>query len=170
MHKHITSIFLACVIASCSTGHSIKILPDGSAIVQSDAYWVDSIRCANSKIISDLTLQENGLYRFKIANLDSLGSYMGDIISDNYFTFHWQKDSLQISSSNNPPIKPKFDDNKCCGYVIQIEGDKSIKHITKKGNRLRIKQHGNKEALIYWDVNHRKKVDNRSKRVVVFYE
>ena len=86
--KILLFFFVILISFSCSTFHEVTIEPDRSAFVKSDAYYFDSLRVLKSSIISDFSYDKS-VYSFRISDVDSLGNYMGDIISDNYFAFNF---------------------------------------------------------------------------------
>lgn len=157
-------------LCSCGTTHFIVIQPDRSAYIKSDAYISDSMRLSKSNIISDLK-SKDGLYSFKISNIDSLGQNMGDIISSNYFTFRYYPDSLVISSNSNLPVTKTWDSWECCGYAIEITIDKEIEKVKTQGKKLKVRRKKNEKKLtVIWDVNHRKNINNRAKKLSIVFK
>ncbi|TND09971.1 MAG: hypothetical protein FD123_653 [Bacteroidetes bacterium] len=143
--NRIVSVFLLAGCASCGTSHVIKVMSDKSALVQAGDYRTDSLKMTKNPIISEFKSEE-GWFSFKIADIDSLGNYMGDIINDGYFTFKYYPDSLVIHSSNNLPLKKEWDAWYCCGYSMQISSDQSIKTVVKKGKHI---EYDRKEKAVY---------------------
>ena len=152
-------------ICSCVTSHFLKIESNKSAFVESDAYQFDSIRLSKSKIISELKFKD-GWYSFKISDIDSLGNYMGNIISDNYFTFRCYPDSLVITSNGNQAVKKEWNGFTCCNFNLKIETEKKIKKIITVGKGVKVIDKKSDSPLIFWVPKKRK---NRVKRLVIIY-
>ena len=156
MLRPVIYIFLLTICASCGIGHSIKIMSDKSAFVKSwTGYNVDSLRMTKSPIISEFKL--DGFWcSFKIADIDSLGNYMGDVINRGYFNFKYYPDSLIIFTSKTPPLKKEWDAWYCCGYTMKVNSDRQIKTIVKRNKRIKFR---NKEQEV--DVGSQLKKHNR---------
>ena len=80
-------------------------------------------------------------------------------------------DSLVIVSNDKLPVKEKFDDWSCCSYSMIIKANKEIKKYYTEGKGIDVERKRNNanSLLIFWDIRHRKKVDNRIKKIVIEY-
>lgn len=127
------------ICSSCGIGIHIEVFTDKSALIRGASYefHADSARMAKSPIITDFKSDSHGFCSYKIADIDSLGNYMGDIVNTGYFNFKYYPDSLVIYSSNKPPLKKDWDTWYCCGYTMKVDSDKKIKQILRRDRRTR---------------------------------
>ncbi len=169
-------VSLSLQFTSCIMNTEINVRTNGSAGVTTSYVFLDTTTTMkqivayqetffSSHEISGLSWDKDSQnVAFDIRTIDSLGNYMSNRFTKDYFQFRYHGDTLTFTESKNPALKKKHSMD-CCLYLITITSERKIKSVL--ANNSSVTQDGN-SVIIKKKPRHLRKGKKQTEVVIVF--
>lgn len=169
-------VLLSLHFAACIMNTEINIRTNGTAGVTTSYVIEDTLTTEkqivayqktffSSQEISGLSWDKDSQnVTYNIRTIDSVGNYMSNRFTKDYFQFRYHGDTLTFTESENTALKKKHSMD-CCLYFITITSERKIINVQSKGSS--VKQDGN-SVIIEKKPRHLRRGKKQTEVVIVF--